>query len=277
MLDVSFFANPRFTAASSAVTLVFFALFGFSFLQTQYFQFVLGYSAAETGVRLLPLALTIMVVAPLSSRIVERVGTKVVVATGLSVVSLSLVLQLQLTADSDNLAVMWRMMLLALGMGLTMAPATESIMGSLPLAKAGVGSAMNDTTRQVGGALGVAVIGSVLSSVYGSKITDTFAGKMPPEALSIAESGVGGALAVAERAGSAGAQVAAVARDAFVDAMHGGALVAAAASIIGVIVVALYLPARARDEDAELQAEEYRSELADAVAHGDDVSAASSS
>ena len=277
MLDVSFFANPRFTAASSAVTLVFFALFGFSFLQTQYFQFVLGYSAAETGVRLLPLALTIMVVAPLSSRIVERVGTKVVVATGLSVVSLSLVLQLQLTADSDYLAVMWRMMLLALGMGLTMAPATESIMGSLPLAKAGVGSAMNDTTRQVGGALGVAVIGSVLSSVYGSKITDTFAGKMPPEALSIAESGVGGALAVAERAGSAGAQVAAVARDAFVDAMHGGALVAAAASIIGVIVVALYLPARARDEDAELQAEEYRSEMADAVAHGDDVSAASSS
>ena len=271
MLDVSFFKNPRFTAASMAVTLVFFAMFGYSFLQTQYFQFVLGYSAAETGLRMLPLALTLMVVAPTSSRIVEKLGTKVVVGTGLSLVSVALVLQLQLTADSSYVQVMWRMMLLAVGMGLTMAPATESIMGSLPLAKAGVGSAMNDTTRQVGGALGVAIIGSVLSSVYGSKIVDALSGKVPDQALEAAKSGVGGALAVADKAGDAGAQIADVARNAFVDAMHGGAIVAAAAAIVGVIVAVVFLPAHARPADEVLQEHEFEVEMAEAAAHGDDI------
>ncbi|MBS1836551.1 MAG: MFS transporter [Actinobacteria bacterium] len=271
MLDVSFFKNPRFTAASLSITLVFFAMFGYSFLQTQYFQFVLGYSPAETGVRLLPLALTLMVVAPLSNLIVERVGTKVVVATGLALVSLSLLLQLNLTADSAYFPVMWRMMLLAVGMGLTMAPATDSIMGSLPLAKAGVGSAMNDTTRQVGGALGVAVIGSVLSSVYGSKVTDAFGAKMPHQALEAAQSGIGGALEVAKRAGALGEPIARLARSAFVDAMHGGALVAAGAALLGVIVAAVFLPAHAREADAALQAAEYEAEMTDAASHGDDV------
>ncbi len=271
MLDVSFFKNPRFTAASLSITLVFFAMFGYSFLQTQYFQFVLGYSPAETGVRLLPLAMTLMVVAPLSSRIVERTGTKVVVAAGLTLVSLSLLLQVNLTATSSYISVAWRMMLLAVGMGLTMAPATESIMGSLPLAKAGVGSAMNDTTRQVGGALGVAIIGSVLSSVYGSTITDAFSGKMPAKALDIAQSSVGGALEIANRAGAAGDAVARVAKNAFVNAMHGGALVAAAAAVLGVIVAAVFLPAHARQADEELQAAEFHAEMAEAAAHGDDL------
>ncbi len=271
MLDVSFFKNPRFTAASMAITLVFFAMFGYSFLQTQYFQFVLGYSAAETGVRMLPLALTLMVVAPTSSRIVERIGTKIVVGTGLGLVALALVLQLQLTADSSYVQVMWRMMLLAVGMGLTMAPATESIMGSLPLAKAGVGSAMNDTTRQVGGALGVAIIGSVLSSVYGSKIVEAFSGKLPDQALEVAKSGVGGALAVAEQAGDAGTQIADVARNAFVDAMHGGAVVAAIAALLGAVVAIAFLPAHARPADEALQDQEFEAEMSEAATHGDDV------
>ncbi len=269
MLDVTFFKNPRFTAASSAITLVFFAMFGYSFLLTQYFQFVLGYSAAETGIRMLPLALTMMVTAPLSSRVVERVGTKLVVFTGLALVAASLALQIGLTADSPYGQVVWRMMLLALGMGLTMAPATESIMGSLPLAKAGVGSAMNDTTRQVGGALGVAIIGSVLSSVYGSKISDSFSGKLPDQALEAAKSGVGGALEVANRAGAAGAQIADVAKSAFVDAMHGGAIVAAIAAGVGAIVVLIWLPAHARRGDEVLQEAEYEAEIEEALSHGE--------
>jgi len=271
MLDVTFFKNPRFTAASSAITLVFFAMFGTSFLLTQYFQFVLGYSAAETGVRMLPLALTMMVVAPLSSRIVERLGTKVVVFTGLVLVSLSMILQVGLTPTSEYVQVMWRIMLLAVGMGLTMAPATESIMGSLPLAKAGVGSAVNDTTRQVGGALGVAVIGSVLSSVYGSKIADTFGGRLSGEAIEVAKSGIGGALQVAEKAGAAGAEIADVARSAFVNAMHGGAVVAAVAAAIGAVVVIVFLPARARATDEELQELEYEAEVEAALVTGEPV------
>jgi EmrB/QacA subfamily drug resistance transporter len=272
MLDVGFFRNPRFTAASAAVTLVFFAMFGYSFLLTQYFQFVLGYGAAEAGVRMLPLALTLMVVAPLSSRIVERAGTKAVVTTGLTLVTLSLLSQTALTAGSSYWDVVWRMMLLALGMGLTMAPATESIMGSLPLAKAGVGSAVNDTTRQVGGALGVAIIGSVLSSIYGDRVVETFTGRLPESAVEAARGSLGGALAIADAAGSAGEPLAVAARGAFVDAMHGGAVVAAVAAGLGALVTLLFLPARARPDDEALQELEYEAEIEEyAALHGEDV------
>jgi EmrB/QacA subfamily drug resistance transporter len=272
MLDVTFFKNPRFTAASSAITLVFFAMFGFSFLLTQYFQFVLGYSALTTGIRMLPLALTMMVVAPSSSRLVERLGSKVVVASGLVMVSASLALCTQLEVSSSYGQVVWRMMLLALGMGLTMAPATDSVMGSLPLAKAGVGSAVNDTTRQVGGALGVAIVGSVLSSVYGAQIVDELAGKgVPSNAVAIAKGSLGGALAIAKQAGAAGDQLATVARSSFVDGMHGASLVAAAAAALGAIVVVLFLPAHARREDVDEQAHEYEEELELAEIEGERI------
>jgi hypothetical protein len=196
------------------------------------------------------------------------VGTKIVVTTGLTLVAIAMVLQTGLGTDSSYGQVVWRMMLLAVGMGMTMAPATESIMGSLPLAKAGVGSAMNDTTRQVGGALGVAVIGSVLSSVYGSKIVDALSGKAPQAAIDAAKSGLGQALGVAAKAGPAGGDFAQLARSAFVDAMHGGALVAAVAAAVGAIITALFLPARARATDAELQHMEYEAEVrAEAARH----------
>ena len=217
MLDVSFFKNPRFSAASTAITLVFFGMFGFSFLLTQYLQFVLGYSPSQAGLRMMPLALTLMVVAPTSSRIVEKVGTKIVVGTGLTLVSVALLLNTGLAVDSAYVQVVWRMMLLAVGMGLVMAPATESIMGSLPLGKAGVGSAVNDTTRQVGGALGVAIVGSVLSSVYGTKIAD-FMGEagLPAKAIDGARDGLGSALAIAGKVGGPeGAAIAGQARAAF--------------------------------------------------------------
>ncbi len=246
MLDVSFFKNPRFSAASAAVTLVFFGMFGFSFLLTQYLQFVLGFTPSEAGLRMMPLAITLMVVAPTSSRLVERVGTKRVVTTGLAIVAVALYLNTGLEVDSSYGQVVWRMMLLALGMGLVMAPATESIMGSLPLGKAGVGSAVNDTTRQVGGALGVAVIGSVLSSVYGDKVADFLNGRaLPADAVEAAKDGLGSALGVAARVGGPeGAAIAGHARSAFVDALHGGAIVAAVASALGAFVVARYLPSR---------------------------------
>ena len=169
-----FFKNPRFSAANAAITLTFFAMFGSIFLLTQYMQFTLGYSPLEAGVRLLPFAITMMIVAPTSARVVERVGTKVTVATGLSLVTLALLLMTALQVDTSYSDLAWRMVIMAAGLGLVMAPATESVMGSLPLAKAGVGSAVNDTTRQVGGALGVAIVGSVVSSVYGTKIADFF-------------------------------------------------------------------------------------------------------
>jgi MFS family permease len=271
MLDVSFFTNPRFTAASTSITLVFFALYGFSFLLTQYFQFVLGYSAAETGVRQLPLAGALMITAPLSARLVEKIGTKRVVASGLAIVTGSLVLCLALGANSPYALIALVLVVLAIGMGLVMAPATESVMGSLPLAKAGVGSAVNDTTRQVGGALGVAVIGSVLSSVYGSRVVDLFnSHHTGAKNVAAAKSGLGEALAYAAHVGgSTGHELMVGADSAFVSAMHGGAIVAAIASGIGIFVAAKFLPARARAKDVEVQEHEYAEEMAAAESAGE--------
>ena len=172
MLDMSVFRNPRFSSASSTITLTFFALFGSMFLMTQYWQLVHGYSPLEAGLRLVPHALTMMIVAPLSARFVERLGTKRIVTAGLSLIAIGLVALSTILATSPYPVVISYFLVMSVGMGMTMAPATESVMGSLPRAKAGVGSAVNDTTRQVGGALGVAIIGTVVSSVYAGDIAD---------------------------------------------------------------------------------------------------------
>lgn len=170
MLDVSFFRNPRFSAASVAVTLVFFAMFGSLFFLTQYLQFVLGYDALQAGVRIMPIAVALMVAAPLSSTLVSRFGTKLVVTAGLTIVAGALALLFTATPTTGYELVAVVLLLLGIGMGTAMAPATDSIMGSLPLEQAGVGSAVNDTTRQVGGALGVAILGSIMSTAYRARI-----------------------------------------------------------------------------------------------------------
>jgi EmrB/QacA subfamily drug resistance transporter len=244
MLDMQFFKNPRFTAASNGIMAVFFAMFGATFLITQYFQFVLGYNPFQTGVRFLPWAACMMIVSPLSPRLVERVGTKIVVTSGLTLVTISLLLQSQLTASSSYFPdVIWRLMLMATGMGLTMAPATESIMGSLPLAKAGVGSAVNDTTRQVGGALGVAIIGSVLASTYGNQVGEFLRGKPVPAGVA---TNIKQSLGYALGAGKQLPGLAANATNAFISGMHSGMLVAAGAACLGALICAFFLPARAR-------------------------------
>ncbi len=266
MLDVTFFKKPRFTAASISITLVFFSMFGSLFLLTQYFQFVLGYSPLETGVRMLPFAAAMMVVSPLSAKLVERIGTKITVALGLGLVTTGLLTMIGLQADTPYANIFWRLMLMAAGMGLTMAPATDSVMGSLPLFKAGVGSAVNDTTRQVGGALGVAVIGSVLATTYGDKITSFFAGTpVPAEIVDATSNSIGAVPTVAQKLtesglGEVAVQLQTVADNAFVDAVHWGVTVAAMATGIGVVIALVFLPARARAEDREEQIQEYAEE-----------------
>ena len=247
MLDVHFFANPRFTAASTAVTMVFFALFGALFLLTQYLQFVLGYTALQAGLRVAPIALVMFVAAPASARLVERIGTKVVVAMGLALVATSLLILSFATVTSGYGPVLATMFLMGIGMGMTMAPATESIMGSLPRAKAGVGSAVNDTTRQVGGALGVAILGSLLASSYRSAL-----GAAVPEA---ARASLGGALQVARGlGGEQGQALAHAAKSAYVDGMGVGVLVAAAVALLGSFVALAFLPSRAKVEAEPVQA-----------------------
>jgi EmrB/QacA subfamily drug resistance transporter len=248
MLDVNFFRNARFSAASAGITLLFFAMFGTTFLLTQHLQFVMEYTPLEAGVRLLPWAAVMLVVAPLSAKIAERIGTKIVVTAGLGVAALALLCFSTLPGSDASYPrdVVWRMVLMALGMGLTMAPATESIMGSLPRAKAGVGSAVNDTTRQVGGALGVAIVSSVMSSLYVSRIDTVLAGRpVPADAKAVIEGSLGGALGVAKQLpGAIGSQLSAAAKDAFMVGLHRGVLVAAGAALAGAIAAAIWLPAR---------------------------------
>jgi EmrB/QacA subfamily drug resistance transporter len=253
MLNVTFFENARFTAASLAVTFTFFALFGSLFLTTQYLQSVLGFSALEAGVRIIPFAGVMMLVAPQSPKLAERIGTKIVVTFGLVLVAAGLGALAFVEPSSGYLPVFISFVILATGMAFTMAPATESIMGSLPRAKAGVGSAVNDTTRQVGGALGVAVIGSVYSSVYADQMAKALAGRgVPATAASVVSDSIGGALAVAKSiGGESGQQLAATAKAAFVDGMHRGVIVGAAVALIGALIALLFLPARAPESAFE--------------------------
>ena len=250
MLNLQVFENPRFSAASLGIMLIFFAMFGSTFLLTQYLQSVMGFSALRAGAALLPWAAIMLVVAPLSARLTERIGTKLVVGTGLSFATVSLLLISTLPATNISYLrdVLPRLVLMAIGMGLVMAPATESIMGSLPRAKAGVGSAMNDTTRQVGGALGVAVVGSVMLSVYSGRVGNAIASAnlhVSAGLLAQARQNLSTALTIAHGKPALVTEI----NQAFVSGMHRGVLFAATATLIGAIAVFRYLPARGLDAD----------------------------
>jgi MFS transporter, DHA2 family, multidrug resistance protein len=251
MLDVSFFRNPRFSAASGAIMLTFFAMFGSLFLLTQFLQSILGYTPLEAGIRLLPMAAVMIVLSPLSAKVVERIGSKIVVASGLSIAAIGLIMASRLTAGASYPEVLASLVVLAAGMALVMPPATESIMGSLPLAKAGVGSAVNDTTRQVGGALGVAVLGSVMSSTYGPRVSDAISGlPVSSEQASAIHDQIGAAIrAAGEIGGAPGRALADAASRGFADGMSTAFIIGAVALALGAVIVALFLPARARDHE----------------------------
>ena len=251
MLDMNFFRNPRFTAASGAITASFFALFGSIFFMTQVLQLVKGYSTLQAGLRILPQAIVLMAAAPFSAWLVERIGTKRVVASGLTLVASGLLVASRFDDHSGYGLILASILLLGLGMGFTMAPATESIMGSLPRAKAGVGSAVNDTTRMVGGTLGVAILGSILSSVYRTRVVNGLRGApLPKTAAVAAKSSIGAAYVTAQRLGGvAGQQLRATARHAFIVAADRGFEGAAAVALVGALIALLFLPARARDWD----------------------------
>jgi EmrB/QacA subfamily drug resistance transporter len=247
MLDVRFFENRRFTAANATLTIVFFAMFGSSFLFSQYLQTVLGFSPLEAGIRMLPMPICMIISSTQSARAVDRAGSKSVVAAGLSAVVAGLVWVSFLPVHDGYLHLAIGMSVVSAGMGLIMAPATESVMGSLPPSKAGIGSAMNDTTRYVGGSLGVAVIGSIFASFYRPGIERSFARfHLPPVALDTAKDSVGGAVAVADRVGgAAGRAMAEAARSQFVHAMTPSLRVSAVILMGALALAVAFLPARA--------------------------------
>ncbi len=257
LLPVEIFANRRFSAASVAITSAFFALFGFVFLIAQYFQLIRGYTPLEAGVRTLPVAVTIAAASIVAPRLVQRAGTTRVVRTGLMVLAAAFAwIAWRVDASTAYLEIVGQMVLIGVGLGFTTAPATESIMGSLPREKAGIGSAVNDTTRELGGTLGVAIIGSVFSSLYVGSLDratgepGNVLGQLPPEAQAVTRESVGAARIVAERVaeqagpGAAQAYLDQVA-EAFLSGLRAGTLVAAGVALLGAVVASRFLPARA--------------------------------
>jgi EmrB/QacA subfamily drug resistance transporter len=247
MLPVRIFENLRFSAASVSITSAFFALFGFIFLITQYFQLVRGYTPLQAGLRTLPVATAIAVAAVLAPLLVQRFGTTRVVAAGLASMAVGFAWVSTVSTTTPYLEIVGQMLFLGAGLGLTTAPATESIMGSLSPDKAGIGSAVNDTTRELGGTLGVAVIGSVFSSIYASSLEGgRVFSALPVAAQDATADSVGAASFVARELGANAPAYLAEVSDAFLSGLSVACLVAAGVVAAGSIFALRYLPAKAR-------------------------------
>jgi EmrB/QacA subfamily drug resistance transporter len=264
MLDLRYFRDRRFSVSSGGMTLIFFAMFGTFFLISQYFQLVLGYTALESGLFQLPMAFVMIALSPQVPRLVGRFGVARVVPMGLSSVAIGLVLFSALGVDTVIWWVYGPILFLAAGMALTMTPLTTQIMSAVPVTKAGVGSAMNDTTRELGGALGVAVLGSLVTSTYSSSLSDAVSGLSGPERAA-AESGLVGAFGVAQRLGAEGGALVDAAKQAFVDGIGVAALTGAAVVAIAAVISYRLLPhepAPAADPDLAPASDAPQPELA---------------
>jgi EmrB/QacA subfamily drug resistance transporter len=238
MLDLGFFRNPRFSVGTLAVSVAFFALLGGIFALTQYLQFAHGYSAIEAGAIMSPMALGLIMGAGSSSRAVGRLGSARVVSAGLFGIAVLLALTLLWEPDTSAGWLLAWFFGIALSMGWVMAPATDAVVGAVPAARSGVASAMNTVARMVAGALGVAVVGSLVNSLYSDDLESSVRA-LPPDAQDAAQESIGAAVAIAGRLpGDLGSGLASAASDAFVQAMAIGLSVAAALGAATAVVVA---------------------------------------
>lgn len=248
LLDPRLFRIPQFSMGSFAVTSAFLVMFGMFFILTQYLQFVLGYSPLEAAVRTLPFALTMVVVAPNGPQVAARIGRGRTIASGMAIAAVGCAWLALLQADTGYALIAPAIIVMAAGMALAFPAATESIVSSLPQSKAGVASAMNDTTREVGGAIGIALLGTLLSSGYRRGLGGAVDG-LPPEAAEAAEDNIGAALAIAAEV-PGGEALADAARQAFVDGMRLSMLVGAAVMAVAAGLVSHYFPSDDKAEDA---------------------------
>jgi EmrB/QacA subfamily drug resistance transporter len=245
MLDLKLFRNPRFSVAAAGITLVYFAMFGQFFLLAQYFQAVLGWGALKAGLAQVPFALTIILIAPRSPRLVQRFGPNRVVATGLLFISCGLLAMSRVGIHTSYLSLLPRMLLTSTGMSLVISPMTTSIMSAVPLRKAGVGSAMNDTTRELGGSLGVAVLGSIVASRYTSHLAPVLA-SVPGGGGARAAKSVSAAVVAGKKLGGAdGDRLVTAAREAYLSGMHIAIAVAASIALVAAVMVYRLLPKKA--------------------------------
>jgi EmrB/QacA subfamily drug resistance transporter len=253
MLDVNLFKNLRFSAASGAVTITFFSLMGFIFVITLYFQFLKGYSPLSTGVRLLPVATMTGITSVLGTRLAVQRGTKLVVAGGMVCLAIGLAWASTSSTSTGYLTIAATMVFIGSGIGLTSAPATESIMGAVSAAKAGIGSAVNDATRITGATLGVAVVGSIYASIYSSRLADALPAAIPASIADSAQRSVGTALGIAAHLDASGRPALAqglhqAASTAFFDGFQIAVLVAVGITLAGAVAAAILIPSQPPDK-----------------------------
>ncbi|MFJ8537180.1 MFS transporter [Streptomyces sp. NPDC093591] len=255
MLDVRKFRLRPFTGSMIAVLFFFFGTFGAIYYSTQFLQFVLGYDALETGIRLLPLAAAVFLGAAVTGRLTPKLGVKAMVVAGMAIGTAGVFLLTQIDKGSTYTDFLAPMMMLGFAIGLSVSPATDTVMGSFPESELGVGGGANDTSMELGGSLGIALLGSLLGTAYRDELTDLIGGRLPAAALETAKDSVGGGLAVAEEVAknpAGGAQQA----QALVDAVHeafaqsiahtslvGGIIMAA-----GTLIVLAVLPGRRKTD-----------------------------
>ncbi|MDQ1462522.1 MAG: hypothetical protein QOI08_4006, partial [Actinomycetota bacterium] len=242
MLDMHYFRIPAFSTGTGGMILVFVAMYGVMFLITQYFQEVLGYSPLSAALRLMPIAAIMMVVAPNTPKLSARFGAHRAVAFGMLLIATGLFLLIGLTTHTPYAYVVMCLVPLTTGIALSMSPMTASIMSAVPPRRAGAGSAMNDATRELGAALGIAVLGSVAASRYASSVAPALRGLSKVDQSS-ARTSIAGALRVASTLpGAAGRTLASSASHAFINGIHLAVVVGAILAVISAVIVYRNLP-----------------------------------
>jgi EmrB/QacA subfamily drug resistance transporter len=254
LIDLRIFAVRAFSASAAAVTVIFFALFGSLFVLTQYLQLVHGYSPLSAGLRALPFAFAMAGMSPLSPVLAKRLGTRVIIPAGMALMGLGL---LDLSTAGVHTAyppIAIAIAIMGAGMGLVMAPASTTIMTTVPAHQAGAGSAINDTIREVGGALGVAIVGSLSAAVYRSRLGSTLAAAHAPgPVVHAATSSVAAADVIGRHLGGPqGSALVVGAHSAFVNSMATGVRVAAGVALVSAIAAVFALPRRSAPETAEV-------------------------
>lgn len=251
LLDLGKFRGRAFSGATLAVLMFFLGAFGAIYYATQYLQFVLGYSPLETGVRLLPLAGAVFVGAAATNRLAPKLGIKAIVGIGMLLGTVGVLLLTRIESGSGYGDFLATLILLGVAIGLSLSPCTDTIMGAFPESELGVGGGVNDTALELGGALGIAILGSVLATTYKDDLADTAGGRLPAEALDVAKDSIGGAQAVAEKVlqDPAGGPRAAqslldAANGSFAEAVSHTSLVGGVILALGTVAVTLLLPGR---------------------------------
>ncbi|WP_020117030.1 MFS transporter [Streptomyces canus] len=275
MLDARKFTERPFGGSMMAVLFFFFGTFGSIYYSTQFLQFVLGYNALETGIRLLPLAGAVFLGAAVTGKLAPKLGVKIVVGTGMVIGTAGVFLLTQIESGSTYTDFLAPLLLLGFAIGLSLSPATDTIMGSFPESELGVGGGANDTALELGASLGIAILGSLLATSYKDKLTDLVGGHLPGEAMDTAKDSVGGGIAVAEQVAKnpqGGAEQAqtllGAVHESFAHAIAHTSLVGGIIMAAGTLIVIAVLPGRkhtAKQSDAEAApATEKQTETVDA-------------